>query len=1678
MKTFYLLTNLWRKVKAISDVQSRDKERTSGRVNPRIGSGTDRQWLGNEPTKFFRQYSRVAAVICLLATVGVGISWGTVHTYDFTTVNNFYTTAGGNTHPGYTSSSNKFPASTSFYASDGACFTVLAASKVYFNSGYIMVGNTQPILQLPTYPNEKITQIKIWNSSGCSTSVKVAIKSGTNTASAQQTWSKTNTTYTYAIADSYQATTLKMDVTSANAQITKMEITTITVCNNTQLDIPDVTATPLSGQVQLTWSAVANATKYQVSWNGGPFADATSPFTKTSLTNGTSYKWAVKAVGNGSTYCDSEVNEGSTKPGSTIYTITWKVYGESDKTTKVASGDHLVLPASPSSCEVGKVFAGWSTIDIGGTPTDTKPTFVSSQTTISSNQTYYAVFATRTANSYTKGNINDLFPGQTVLIVNESNAKALSDEYVSGYQNKELQSVAVDISSSKITSMSNSHLIWTVENRGQKFNFKTGTGYLLATGAGNNKLACGGGADLWTLTSASDNKYYMNSYNSGTERLQYYSSYFTTYTTNTTDAYKMSFFVPTNTQYFTSCASCTEDPTIGAASITNDPFVLTSLTGTITVNCSGGSTGSDNCTWADRGYVWSLGTATTTPTVSNNKVAGTNGDKATGWAGWITPSGSTTPTAWEVGKTYYIRAYGKNGKDGATFAYGKAASFTLRSITFHSNGGTSVGPWYVNSGGTYEAPTAPTKDGYVFGGWYTDDGTFENPVDWSAAVSENKDYYARWFTYGDYVFSCAELTLEPHLVTAGTPIFITSAAGKKVRSQDSIHIEGSGLTPSTTLTFPGLPSTFEIKTATYGDLATNGDGAIDAAAYIFYTPAADATSDGLDKITGITVTVGGAKTKTVSLTQDIIGRHLPADFVIAGKKDGKWYALPDTMTMTTHPTPIEIAVDDANNPSVAYTAATNIYNLYGQNSGAGYLEEAGQYVKLGMKNNSTFANYPLLGTALTAIGKSTGTDPTHNLDKQYWWLFTQTNTSITNPQDAKYIVHCANNSSSLSIKNDPFQWGLYASGVEELRLIPASSIVFTEAAVVEWSQNGAILEVDATATTGIDATSVIAHLNGASSSAITLSETRTSVNGSATKYNYTVNFGIGIDFAAAASNGAMMTLEWKKGETVKAMSNIVVPKIIATSTSMSSLIATDDPWNTADVHVLPGVTLTANAGDFLNKDVVVDRLEIYPGATVIVTKGAQDIGTLKVRTLVLRNGWTRIGEKTYDVARLYVSSDANLAKNANENVWYTDWYIDFDQYYPIAVPWEVDLSSNDGSKIWYKNTKSKAIIGATTGSVRLRYYDGASRASNGQTNIGNSPNWKLYGDVGCNPIPVKLEPGKAYAMTAKRPTGKAFSIVRMPLTIPSAAWTTGGEQGEVSGTHKDQVSVTAHGDDNTPAYAKGWNFIANPYMSIYQGPITHSEGSDYNIEYVNIPDTEFKEYAQYPVGTNQRKLLPASGFLIQTDKDGVLTFGTTNRQASAPSYRNESTTATYSKQKAYIVLTDEQTEDMMGILVSEKYTADYELNADLEKLLSDGNTLRTYMRYNDMNMAYLAINEELAKQLIPVSVRIPADGEYTFRIHEASIADELEGIYLTDYQTNTVTNLLYDSYTFNAVAGTDNARFAINAVIGKREVPTGVDISGSDKDRPTKFIWNDKVYILHNNVIYDSTGKRVNVINK
>ena len=209
---------------------------------------------------------------------------------------------------------------------------------------------------------------------------------------------------------------------------------------------------------------------------------------------------------------------------------------------------------------------------------------------------------------------------------------------------------------------------------------------------------------------------------------------------------------------WTAAASCTANPTAGGASL-NGSFNMTSTTSSIGVSSGTCSTGNAACDWTDYGFVWSDGANTTTPTVGGtncNKVqVGTTGN-GTSWTGSITPSGSTTPTTWTTGHTYYVRTYGKNSKAGAAFVEGSAWSFTPYMVTFNKNdGGATTSTQYVQGGvSTNLTSNSFSKTGYTFNGWNTDaDGTsgtgYTNGQ--SVSLSANLTLYAKWNANTFYV---------------------------------------------------------------------------------------------------------------------------------------------------------------------------------------------------------------------------------------------------------------------------------------------------------------------------------------------------------------------------------------------------------------------------------------------------------------------------------------------------------------------------------------------------------------------------------------------------------------------------------------------------------------------------------------------------------------------------------------------------------------------------------------------------------------------------------------------------------------------------------------------------------------------------------------------------------------
>lgn len=107
---------------------------------------------------------------------------------------------------------------------------------------------------------------------------------------------------------------------------------------------------------------------------------------------------------------------------------------------------------------------------------------------------------------------------------------------------------------------------------------------------------------------------------------------------------------------------------------------------------------------------------------------------ATGWHfdGWYTNSSYTTPATTSTVVNSNMTLHAKWTE--------------MNSITFNSNGGSSVATQYVLPGGTATRPTDPTRTKYAFDNWYSDSG-LTTVYNFSSPVNSNIILYAKWIPY-------------------------------------------------------------------------------------------------------------------------------------------------------------------------------------------------------------------------------------------------------------------------------------------------------------------------------------------------------------------------------------------------------------------------------------------------------------------------------------------------------------------------------------------------------------------------------------------------------------------------------------------------------------------------------------------------------------------------------------------------------------------------------------------------------------------------------------------------------------------------------------------------------------------------------------------------------------------
>ena len=499
-------------------------------------------------------------------------------------------------------------------------------------------------------------------------------------------------------------------------------------------------------------------------------------------------------------------------------------------------------------------------------------------------------------------------------------------------------------------------------------------------------------------------------------------------------------------------------------------------------------------------------------------------------------------------------------------------------------------------------------------------------------------------------------------------------------------------------------------------------------------------------------------------------------------------------------------------------------------------------------------------------------------------------------------------------------------------------------------------------------------------------------------------------------------------------------------------------------------TLPTDVEDLAGTDIYV-----YGGKTLTLQPG-----TTTINSLTLKGGIQTDG--SYQMPSIWVPEGATLVRNSNKI--YLDLVVNAKTWYPFAVPFETKNTSD----IHYLHPDMKSAAKYSK-HFDIKTYDGARRADVGEDKANNWVRLKRH----TAEEPVSFKPGVGYIISAMAYPGTDTATIRIPMTVPNT-WFKNGEQAVVGTTVRNTIAVTAHTGEAATEHQRhaGWNFVANPYLSNFTGGgIDASNGLDYidgeliiqgsyeyseeTVPYVTIPAYNFAYYSQHKL--SEVKLSPEWSFFVQVGTSGTMDFTTTGRQQAPASIAARAEERPV-KMDVDITLSDNHSSDQTGIIISDRYNDTYEIGRDLEKLFGSAYNLSVYTLMADNTpLAFQALAIRSSMQVIPVGYRAPEQGEYTFRLNEATssidlLNEQYEQLVLVDYQTGELTNLLISDYTFYSERTQADNRFAIYAV-PRQNAPTDLpNAIGQDK-QAQKIIHNGHLYILRDGNVYNGNGQIV-----
>ena len=952
-------------------------------------------------------------------------------------------------------------------------------------------------------------------------------------------------------------------------------------------------------------------------------------------------------------------------------------------------------------------------------------------------------------------------------------------------------------------------------------------------------------------------------------------------------------------------------------------------------------------------------------------------------------------------------------------------------------------------------------------------------------TDENDDVYfetAHQETYDHYQFACVDFTAT---VPSGKA-YVTSGNGKTILAKNPVHLVVSGAVANHYVDI--APSDADVSVYFVKDdkfqvvngsnqLRIGSDGTFAKDIYFAYTPSAE--GDGSVTAPTFTVRCDGFEQTFNGDGSLLKVRALPENFAIIAKVGNIWDILPADMGNTNSTqSAAGVRVDDNACPTIAYTeAGDNAFRIWPIDApGANRFKsmaagENGSIIRLSMPNNLYSSNAlafgaSVSGTAIGAFNNATLTEVDADAGSHFYWDVTTTEEVVGGNTYFKYSLKnpTADKFLTLSGKN----WGMYASGVQEVRFVKIEETKDAELTAMEWAPSQVALRYPGTGT---------------------LELTSASVDGAALGSAHMERLG--------TSDLYILSDVTLQDNPSKALQIVVEEDVSGVKTSKESqimipfIIPDRQTKNNSDLRTLVGdnttnaiiryVDVVVRKGGKFETDATTkamfNDLYIYPGGKFEIGSSNSNVS---IQNVYLRGGFCWLSSDFALPQMLIANGKAVEGPGASGNGIYYDLYLDNNPYM-MALPKDVALNTvtnEEGTDDW---------------NAWVKGYTGKNR-----TLPGKPSGWIYAWNISPG---THLYRGRGYEIGISPRNNRPYGILRFPLMTTSwsdetacapdvVAWgMTGGER-----------------NDGITANNAGWNFIGNPYFSAYNNTVggesiiiadSLTKQLDGNgnwtgkydwvegerVKYFTIPQYTYDEY--FDVRATPYKLDAFYPFFVQVSSGteaspASLTFTSSNRALKMMSQNGAS-----SKQPREVIvdftITDEFSKsDVAGLDISDIYSSAFDED-DKEKTIKNGTEyMKIYTLVGEYRVAFNSLPEAKAAQPIPIGVIAPEAGYYTIALVDGLDITDIEHVWLTDYEKGTQTDLLTEDYRFYISQGQLEDRFALNVILKEEsEITTDIILPEvGEQDVPFKFLWNDHIYIMYHGTIYDISGRKVGVINK